>query len=178
MLSKYHVKEFQLDRILWKNVYQTKVKFIDDPLVSEFNYKLLNNLLSNNLFLSKWKNLSPFCTSCSDVIENTKHLIFECTNVRKIWKIIGIVLNFEIQWKHKYWLLSFNDKVNSLNNLISFIACRIYKFKMYCRLELLKETEYTIRCHLKKHVLFNYNVLKLRKLDLHANYYSKIADIL
>ena len=62
-------KNFNIsDRILWKNVYQTKLKFIDDPLVSEFNYKLLNNLLSNNLFLSKWKNTSPFCTACSDVI--------------------------------------------------------------------------------------------------------------
>ena len=49
-------KNFNIsDRILWENVYQTKLKFIDDPLVSEFNYKLLNNLLSNNLFLSKWK---------------------------------------------------------------------------------------------------------------------------
>ena len=67
------------DRMLWKNVYQTKVKCIDDQVVSEFNYKLLNNLLSNNLYLSRWKNTPPFCTACSDVIENTKHLIFECT---------------------------------------------------------------------------------------------------
>ena len=86
----------------------------------------------------------------------------------------------KIQWKHIVigFCLEFNDKVSMLNDLISFIACRIYKFKMYCRLELLDETEYTIRCHLKKHMLFNYNVLKLRKLDQHAKYYSKIADIL
>ena len=116
--------------------YIIKVKYIDDQVVSEFNYKLLNNLLSNNLYLSRWKNTPPFCTACSDVIENTKHLIFECTNIQNIWKIIGSVLNFEIQWKHIVigFCLEFNDKVSMLNNLISFIACRIYKFKMYCRL--------------------------------------------
>ena len=43
------------DIILWKKVYQTKVKFIDDTIVSEFNYKHLNNLLNNNLFLSSEK---------------------------------------------------------------------------------------------------------------------------
>ena len=121
-------KNFNItDRILWKNVYQTKVKFIDDPLMSEFNYKLHKNLLSNNLFLSKWKNTSPFCTACSYVIENTKHFIFECTNERKIRNIIETVLNFDIQWKHILigFCLEFNDKVNLLNKLISFIACRI-----------------------------------------------------
>ena len=48
------------DRMVWKNVYQTKVKLIDDPIVSEFNYKLLNNLLNNYLFLSRWKTLHLF----------------------------------------------------------------------------------------------------------------------
>lgn len=34
-----------------------------------------------------------------------------------------------------------NDKIKSLNLLISFIAYKIYKYKMFCRIESLQETE-------------------------------------
>ena len=114
------------------------------------------------------------------VIENTRHLIFECANVQNIWKILGVIINFDIQWKHVVigFCLESNEKVSILNNIMSFIACRIYKFKMFCRLESIDETEYAIRYNLRKQLLFNYNVLKLRKLENHANYYYQIAELL
>ena len=49
---------------------------------------------------------------------------------------------------------------------------------MFCRLESTDETEYAIRYNLRKHLLFNYNVLKLRQLEHHANYYYQVAEIL
>ena len=141
-------KDFNIaDKTIWRNVYCTKIKLVDDPIVAEFNYKLLNNLLNNRLYLSKWKNTSPFCNMCPGIIENTRHLIFQCANVQNIWKILGVIINFDIQWKHVVigFCLESNEKVSILNNILSFIACRIYKFKMFCRLESIDETEYAIR---------------------------------
>ena len=174
-------KDFNIaDKTLWRNIYYTKIKLIDDPLVSEFNYKLLNNLLCNRLFLSKWKNTSPLCTMCPDTIENTKHLIFECVNIQNIWKILSAAIRFDIQWKHIVigFCLEYNEKVSIFNNIISFIACRIYKYKMYCRLESIDESEYAIRFPLKKQLLFYYNVLKLRQIHNHAKYFLDIAELM
>ena len=122
-------KKFNIaDKTVWRNIYPTKIKLIDDPIVSEFNYKLLNNLLCNKLFLSKWKNTSPMCTICPDAIENTKHLIFECANIQNIWKILSVAIRFDIQLKHIVigFCLENNEKVSIFNSIISFIACRIY----------------------------------------------------
>ena len=58
----------------------------------------------------------------------------------------------DIQWKHV--IVGFynerNKKCTSLNTLISYVAYRIYKFKMYCRLESLKETDTGIQNHIKE----------------------------
>ena len=67
-----------------------------------------------------------------DTIENTKHLIFECVNIQNIWKILSAAIRFDIQWKHIVigFFLEYNEKVSIFNNIISFIACRIYKYKI------------------------------------------------
>ena len=39
-------------------------------------------------------------------IENNQHLLFNCENVREIWNILGIVMNFEIKWKHIFFFFT------------------------------------------------------------------------
>ena len=34
--------------------FQNKIKYMDDRKLAEFNYKILNNILINNTYLSKW----------------------------------------------------------------------------------------------------------------------------
>lgn len=42
-------RDFQIsDKEVWKSIYFNKIKN------AEFNYKLLSNLLSNNMLISKW----------------------------------------------------------------------------------------------------------------------------
>ena len=65
-----------------------------------------------------------------------------------------------------------------LNNILSLIACIIYKFEMFSRLESIDETEYAIRYNLRKQILLNYNVLKIRQPEKHANYYYQIAEMI
>ena len=151
-------REFDITSTEWYSVYNKKVKQISDKNVAEFNYKLLNNLLCNNYYLSKWKiGHTMYFKVFPDDIEFTQHLIYSCSNVQRIWNIVRLILNFEIKWKHI--VLGFyhgkSDYIDFLNFLISFIACKIYKYKMFCRLESLDENSYNISANVKSalHVL-------------------------
>ena len=104
-------------------------------------------------------------------------MCIECTNVKNIWTILGFILNFEVQWKHV--LVGFyyekSEKVSMLNNLISYVACRMYKYKMFCRLETLEESEYAIRYNLKSSLKFYTSVLKHNKCMLQSKYFEKLS---
>ena len=48
-----YTKEFNLTKQDWENIYMNKIYRIKDKKIAEFNYKLINNILSNNYFVSK-----------------------------------------------------------------------------------------------------------------------------
>ena len=132
-------------------------------------------MLSNNLFLSKcFQDISSKCNSCPNDIENCKHLIFDCSNVNDIWNLISSSLKFEISWKHIVigFYQETNDKTSVLNILISFIAYRIYKFKMLCRLKNENETKEKVKQHIKYELLTYHKVLK--KCNAHKSNYLEI----
>ena len=94
--------------------------------------------------MSKWKqDTHSQCNICL-IIEPSKHLIFECENVTDILNALGNYLKTNVKWKHVIVGFNYegNRKVITLNSLISYVAYRIYKYKMYCRLQCLDETNY------------------------------------
>ena len=95
-------RNFGLQRqISWKFIYIQKISKIFDKNVAEFNYKLLHNLLSNRYLVSKWnRDVDNKCISCNDEIENNMHLLYDCQNIRQIWKLVSNCLKFDIGWKH------------------------------------------------------------------------------
>ena len=160
--QSFYEREFHIQRkSSWKKIYKHKIANIFDK--KEFNYKLLNNLLSNNLFQSKcFKDISNKCNSCPNDTENSKHLILDCSNVIDVWNLVSSLLKFKISWKHI--VIGFyeetNNKTSALNTLISFIAYRIYKFKMLCRLNDKNETQERIKQHIKYELLTYHKVLQ------------------
>ena len=94
--------EFDLsEKKNWESIIFNKIKDVKDIFLAEFNYKLLNNLLSNNLLFSKWnRNITNKCKSCISQIKYAKQLFFYCINVQNIWKVASSCLNFDISWKH------------------------------------------------------------------------------
>ena len=64
-----------------------------------------------------------------------------------------VCVGFDISWK--IILCGFFHEVNkktlTYNNLISLIAFKIYKYKMYSRVKNERETEYGLREYMKKH---------------------------
>lgn len=175
-------KEFQItDKKKWESIFLSKIKCIDDKSLAEFNYKLIYNLLSNNLLISKWdRNVTNKCKQCSNEIENTKHLIFDCNNVQHIWKIASICIKFTVIWKHIVvgFYLDNNELVKIYNYFLSFIAFRIYKCKMYCRVVQVHETKDFVICSIKEYLKTHCQVLKrLRKTKLEQlfqNFVSKL----
>ena len=175
-------KEFGLQRkISWTLIYTQKISNIIDKNVAEFNYKLLHNLLSNRYLASKWnREIDKKCTLCRNDIENNRHLIYECQNVSQIWHIVGIVLRFDVKWKHI--IIGFYDEINSktilLNNIISFIGCRIYKYKMSCRIKGENESCQNMISHVRLSLMNFYKVMLRLNTDFQPMIIKKIYDLL
>ena len=97
-----------------------------------------------------------------------------------VYSTLGISLKIDIQWKHI--VIGFfhenNIKVKTLNNLISFTAMKIYKFKMLCRLEKTVETSVNIHMNLKKKLIFWLNVLRNSKSNMHTDVIKSFYDLL
>ena len=130
--------------------------------ISEFNYKLLNGILNNNVFVSKWnKDVSPLCEICKTE-EDTKHLLYDCKMNKSIWQKVNSFFNFDITWK--IIVLGFfyenNEKVLLLNNLIAFITFIMYKYKMKCRIKNESISETNLRRNLKYELFTHHAVLK------------------
>ena len=113
----------------------------------------MHNLLSGRKNLFKWETeLSEKCDICAET-EDIRHLIFDCRNVSYIWNMVSHVCKFNI--KRKRVVIGFyfecNQNTNLLNNFIFFIALKIYKFKMFCRVENLQETWFSLTNNVKKY---------------------------
>ena len=89
-------------------------------------------------------------------------------------------MGFTIQWKHVVvgFFLENNEKIHLFNNMISFVACRIYKYKMYCRLEGMNEHEIGIRQNIKQNVIFMKNVFKYSENSKHEKLFRKLSGML
>lgn len=63
-------------------------------------------------------------------------MVFDCILVKNIWKKVSAILKIIISWKHLVLGFIYNGNQNNvvLNNVISFIACKILKYKMKCKL--------------------------------------------
>ena len=167
------------ERESWKSIYRSKIVYMYEKSIAEFNYKLLHGILNNNFSVNKWnKTVSPLCEKCI-CIEDVKHLLFDCQLTTYIWHVIGLYFNFEITWK--IIVLGFYNEINTktirLNNIISFICYKIYKYKMKCRL--LQENMYEIGLvRMLKFELKKQNTVLELAGKLTDNLYSNLSEIL
>lgn len=58
-----------------------KIVDVEDKQESDFNNRLLNKMLCNNVYLCKWRvDVKPECMMCNNM-EKSKHLIYECKKI-------------------------------------------------------------------------------------------------
>uniref|UniRef100_A0A8W8HLM3 Uncharacterized protein n=1 Tax=Magallana gigas TaxID=29159 RepID=A0A8W8HLM3_MAGGI len=86
---------------------------------------------------------------------NAQHLIFDCVNVKHVWHMASQCLNFTVVWKNVIvgFFVDDNETTKLYNIFLSFIAFRIYKYKMFCRVENLEETSQSLRMYIKEKTL-------------------------
>jgi hypothetical protein len=78
------------------------------------------------------KKKCPLCNTEEDI----KHLIYDCNLTKLIWDKVSNALNFNITWKNVVFgfYLTCNNTSYLYNNMISFVAYKLYKYKMKCKI--------------------------------------------
>ena len=85
---------------------------MDDRKLAEFNYKIINNILINNAYLSKWvTETNAKCSFCNQ-IEDTFNLLYDCFFNDHIWQIVGNCLTLNITYTHV--VLGYSSKLKML----------------------------------------------------------------
>ena len=156
-------RDFNLNTLAWKNIYNQKIHEIKLRKISEFNFKLLNNIVPCGYIVSKWENkVSRFCDVCGQV-ETVKHLLFDCDRINILWQEISNKLKIRITWKHVvcgYPNFESTIKIRSLNYIISIIAYVIFRENVACKFDNVNFKNIQIQCVVSSCVLYYANVLK------------------
>ncbi len=78
----------------WGQIYkQVHVNSVDVK-TREFQYKFLNDILSTNYWLHKYKlRENNMCTFCRLETENIEHLFYTCIHVRRLWNQVQLWYN-------------------------------------------------------------------------------------
>ena len=169
-------REYNLPIVKWQHIYMRRVKNVSDKKIAEFNFKIIHRILPCGVYLSKWKeNVSGRCAYCG-MLETTEHLIFACSRVKKIWKIVSKIYKVEICMKHIILGFAFYDLVD-LEYCLSVISYFIYKTWLVISLK--GENNYQ-RCDLqnavKNELFWKIETLKTTKNVKYGNKLLKIYN--
>lgn len=141
--QKYWKRTFETQNvIIWKSIYEQKIINMCDKKVSEFNYKILNNLVTCKSNLMKWKlSDNDLCDMCGTNKQDTEHMLFTCPSIQSIWVSLKKVLKLNITWKLiVFGITDFGIQLSPrYNGIISVVCYCIYKTIILKRLNLIKE---------------------------------------
>lgn len=120
-----------------------------DNKLSEFNYKMLHNILVCAKLLSKWLNIDHNCALCR-IPHDVPHMLYYCDINRTIWTKVGQILKFDIQLKHVllYYEHTEHTTMLTINQSITIIAYNIYKYWLICHNEQKKPTNQSLKAHI------------------------------
>ena len=173
-MESIYAREFKFDnsQLLWKNVYNQKIVKLKVAKISEFNYKILQNILPNGRILSKWNhNVSEKCEYCEE-IETTKHMLYECDRIKKTWKLVSEIIKVKVTWKSivcGFPGYDINGKITCLNYIIGIIAYSIFSANSHCKFKKILYKEYDIMTHIRSNIFLYKNILNHTDINI-VNY--------
>ena len=174
-METIYSREFKFENVksIWKNVYSQKVKLIKIIKISEFNFKLLHNIVPCGKVISKWQHdISSRCEVCNE-IETAQHMLYNCTRIKKIWCVIANVLKIDIKWKNivcgfpKYEQST--GSLAAINYILSIVAYAIFKENSYTKFQKKPYNEVNIAIKVKMN-LISY------KLILHETFCGNVME--
>ena len=169
--------------VTWKNIYEQKIVYFRDNKLSEFNFKVLQNILPCGYNLSKWNcNINEKCEVCKNV-ETIEHMLYSCPRVRAIWEDISISANVNIHWKHLvcgYIMHDISDKIYYLNLMYSVIMYAIFKSNNISKFEDKNYANIDLKKSIKANLLYYKNVMLYSNEITESNWiddmFKKVAE--
>ncbi|MCP3887294.1 MAG: hypothetical protein GY702_00255, partial [Desulfobulbaceae bacterium] len=109
----------------WTNVYAHKIYTQLEMKIADFNYKMLHNIIPTGKNLLKWKKIdNASCIYCKIHIHDLKHMLWDCSCLNDIWKVISDALNCVINFK---MIILGGKRLIHENRSISLVCYLIFK---------------------------------------------------
>ena len=73
----------------WKEIYYLPFTVTRDTEISEFQYKLVSNIVCTNEKLFRFKMIDSLrCAFCQTEVESSEHLFFHCDITKSFWQLL------------------------------------------------------------------------------------------
>ena len=139
--------------------FTKKIKLEKEIKLKEFNFKLLHGILPCNRNLEKWKLKSnDQCDVCS-LPQTIEHLLYDCTYVKPLWKLIEKYLGVNIGYKQILGL----DNLFKEDAIVTIICFLIYKEWLVLSLENKKRNRHISMSYYKGELVLRTEIYKLCK---------------
>ena len=181
LLKQYHTERNHMEYIwserfnfpnsttVWKSIYKQKLLQIVDVKLREFNYKILCNIVPCGCYLAKWnKEIKPNCDACG-MNESIEHMIFQCSRIYCIWKIMFKVMKMEAKWKTivcGFVQREKSKKIQFFNLICSKIAYLIFKLNSKCKFEKMDYKNVNIKEYIKVGLIHFKESMELTKYGI------------
>ena len=159
---------FENHQDIWANIYNQKIVAMFDNKLAEFNFKLLHNIVPCGYILCKWEqSVDAKCEVCT-VIENVKHMLFDCPRIYEIWESIATILKCNIKWKHLVcgFIGYSSDKIIFMNTIFTIVSYAIFKENSRSKYENLAYKDLNIRNAVKRNLMYYRQILHRCKESL------------
>ena len=119
-------------QIDWKGIYTLNYKCTSDTKLLDFQYRVLNRILTTNVSLVKFGiQDSDKCTFCLRDRETIFHMLAQCNNVKTLWTELALWLNESLNVRNP---IVFSERViilGSENPNYELVNCIIVITKQY-----------------------------------------------
>ena len=85
--------EFELNKQFseeqWWGLFINFLKIVKPTKLRYMQYRILTKSLTTNYRRNKWNtDISPLCSFCANVVETTRHVLYECSKVYILWETL------------------------------------------------------------------------------------------
>lgn len=134
------------------------------------------------LFLQKCElRQNAKCDYCDISKEDIKLLTFDCDNVKSVWHNLNNASNFIAKWKHVIsgFNVETNPKVLFYNTILPYLAFKICKLKMDCRMKNESQDDLKLKHIVKNSFYSNMDImLEFSIMTMFINTIKRLINLL
>ena len=144
-------------------VYAQNFKCLKYSKFTEFKFKIIYNILPCGNLLCNWNNnYSGLCVYCGEA-ENITHLLYECSRIKNIWRVVTNCMKTNILLKHVSLSIQFsieNYVLQTQNICIVIISYAIYSVWCKCNINNINYKNIDVKSNIKQQSSFYLEVFK------------------